>query len=167
MGALVCACGQVLDKGPNPAEAFQLVDAATMAVLTASAHGGCLDTDPIELLTGSPTVYLCGNCRRAVVEGVDAGRLRYFRQVPALARIWVDPTDRDALGRIRLRHERTLAEMEDNKLLLQPGVPLIAVWEGGELKGTIEFALDDLDTQFPEDSAVPPPAGWALTPSHP
>jgi hypothetical protein len=102
-----------------------------------------------------------------VVEGVDAGRLRYFRQVPALARIWVDPTDRDALGRIRLRHERTLAEMEDNKLLLQPGVPLIAVWEGGELKGTIEFALDDLDTQFPEDSAVPPPAGWALTPSHP
>jgi hypothetical protein len=164
VGRLSCACGQVLDRGPEPAETFHLVDAETMGILEESADGGPLDGDDVALIKDCPTVYLCRNCGRAVVEGLQPGRLRYFREVEAVPRIWVDHTDRDALGRIRLRHERTLAEMKAHNLMHDRGVPLIAVWEDGELPGSMYGAVDDLAAEIPQDTQVPPSSGWALEP---
>lgn len=87
-------------------------------------------------------LFRCDNCGRLVLEDTSTGRTAYYIAASE-PRIRVDPTDRDSLGRIRLRCERSLKDLEGEKVILSPGVRIVAYWDGGEVAGSLFTTVID------------------------
>jgi len=71
------------------------------------------------------------------------GHCKTYVPSERLIRISADLDDRDPLGRIWLRHERTLADILAQQLLAAPGVYIAVHDDRREVYACLEWALDD------------------------
>lgn len=78
------------------------------------------------------------------------GHYRTFVPCERPIRIYADLDDRDPLGRIWLRHARTLAGIEAQHLLPRPGIYLVVHDDRDEIYACLEWAVDDAGDIMPE-----------------
>ena len=151
MPKLSCRCGYVHNLSPIPDDGFQVLpDWATDKLLYT------LETKPEgweigELRrTALSRLYACPNCEAIMWD--RAGDRHYKTYVPCERpiRIYADLDDRDRLGRIWLRHARTLADIDAQHLLPRPGIYVIVHNDREEIFACLEWAVDDADSLMPE-----------------
>ncbi len=143
MGGFKCGCGAIFSGSHNPGRQFRLVpdELFDQVVWPASAD---LDTEERQRAVEASfsSLYVCGNCGRLHREGENAAILSYVADV-CPPRIWADFTQRDDIGRILLRQDRSLADIRRHNLLLNPPLPVLLYDESGaEASGKAEFGLD-------------------------
>jgi hypothetical protein len=143
MGKFMCRCAQSLGQAePDPWEFFLVpADAVEIAV-------GTPGVNLMDLFGACEKLHRCPNCGRLHWES-KTGRAVYVRN-DDFPRIWADLTDRDPLDGIRLRHPRTIADIERQRVLLEP-TTRVTLFDGTgrEITGTIEFGVlenGELDT---------------------
>lgn len=102
----------------------------------------------------SAELYECPNCARLIWDRGEDRPLATYAQDTRPPRVWVDFSDRDALGHVRIRHTRTMDEIRYQRLWLDaPGLRLIAYNGQVERFGHVELGLDD-DGELDEGSRV-------------
>jgi hypothetical protein len=101
------------------------------------------------------SLFVCGNCGRLLRENMDGDVAPYAVEVTP-PRVWADFSDLDELGRVRLRHPTSLADIKRQKLLLNPPLRLILHdGSGKEHPGEANFGLNA--------SGSPDENLWAVT----
>ncbi|MFI1093807.1 hypothetical protein [Streptomyces sp. NPDC020917] len=101
------------------------------------------------------SIWLCDNCGRLLRETEDGVVASYVAETTP-PRVWADFSDRDALGRVQLRHPRSVADINRQRLLLHPPLRLVLYGESGdECAGEANFGLDA--------SGNPDESLWAVT----
>ncbi|SNT41013.1 hypothetical protein SAMN05421812_105387 [Asanoa hainanensis] len=157
MPNLPCRCRYVHDLSPIPDDGFQVLpDWATGKLLFTDAA----TTDEWELQqvrTAALTrLYSCPNCEAVMWD--KAGNDEYTTYVPCkrLIRIYADLADRDEDGGVRLRHARTLEDLQRQRLLLQHGGYIVVHDGHDEVYVCLDEPSDDGGTWIarPIDDAV-------------
>lgn len=92
-------------------------------------HG--LDGDVATAFSHARSVYACPNCAALAVEDADGIRYQYFLPELGPAHVFVDRSQTDALGGYGLDHPRSLKELNERKILLTPGVAIVAYDDSG------------------------------------
>ncbi|WP_426512585.1 hypothetical protein ACPPVO_19300 [Dactylosporangium sp. McL0621] len=105
----ICRCGHVLRDFSDAHH--RLVPWAALF----TTDGG----DPLYV---SQDLFRCPNCGRITIDGPDG--FEVFVRNDAFPRVWADMSDRDELGRVWLRHPRSLAEIREQGLQKPFGVTL-------------------------------------------
>ncbi|MBO0868169.1 MAG: hypothetical protein J2P15_06350, partial [Micromonosporaceae bacterium] len=135
---------------PIPDDGYQVLpDWATEKLLYT------LETKPedweIEQLrqTALSRLYLCPNCEAIMWDRAGDGHFTTYTPTERFIRIYADLDDRDPLGGIRLRHPRTLADIQQQHLLLRPGMYLVVHNDREEIYAHLEWALDEASHLIP------------------
>jgi len=151
MPKLACRCGYVHDLSPIPDDGFQVLpDWATDKLLYT------LDTKPKDWeiselrRTALSRLYDCPNCEAIMWDRAGDGHYHTYVPCEKLIRIYADLGDRDQLGRIWLRHTRTLADIETQRLLLRPGIYVVVHNDHQEMVASLQSAVDDAGSLVPE-----------------
>jgi len=151
MPKLACRCGYVHDLSPIPDDGFQVLpDWATDKLLYT------LDTKPKDWeiselrRTALSRLYDCPNCEAIMWDRAGDGHYHTYVPCEKLIRIYADLGDRDQLGRIWLRHARTLADIETQRLLLRPGIYVVVHNDHQEMVASLQSAVDDAGSLVPE-----------------
>jgi hypothetical protein len=146
MPKLACRCGYVHNLSPIPDDGYQVLpDWATDKLLYTD------ETQPedweIDHLRQSALsrLYVCPNCEAIVWDRAGDGHFVTYLQAEGLIRVFVDLSDRDPLGGIRLCHPRTLADIQRQRLLLRSGVWIVVHDDVDEIDAHVEQELDDND----------------------
>jgi len=93
--------------------------------------------------TALSRLYSCPNCEAIMWDRAGGGHYTTYLPSERLIRIYADLDDRDPLGRIWLRHARTVADIEAQHLLAAPGVYVAVHNDRQEIYACLEWALDD------------------------
>lgn len=144
MGKFACRCGYRLGGSPpEPGTGFETIaDEDFEAVVLPG-----LDEDQRLYRTNKVaaafrSLSLCPNCGRLHWERNDeSGRIDVFVRSDGYPRVWADLSDRDELGRVLLRSERSLADIRRQNLLLRPPVRLVLYQDDVEFTGEAHFGL--------------------------
>jgi hypothetical protein len=143
MGKFMCRCGQPLGQAEPKVWEFLLVPADTVEIAV-----GTPNVNLVDLFGACERLHRCPNCGRLHWES-GTGFAVYVRN-DDFPRIWADLADRDPLDGIRLRHPRSIADIEKQRVLTEPGTTVTLFdGTGGEIAGTIEFGVfedGELDT---------------------
>ncbi len=144
MPKLPCRCGYVHNLSPIPDDGFQVLpDWATSKLLyTLETKPEDWEIDELRR-TALSRLYACPNCEAIMWDGAGDGRYKTYVPSERLIRIYADLDDRDPLGRIWLRHARTVADIEAQHLLAAPGVYIAVQNDRQEIYACLEWALDD------------------------
>lgn len=109
-------------------------------------------TDGGDPIRQSENVFRCPACGRLVWEGENG--FEYFQRNDSYPRVWADMSDRDRLGRVRLRHPRSIDEIE-RQLLRKPLCVTLYDDNGNEYDGeAFDGINDDNDELNPHEWAV-------------
>jgi hypothetical protein len=143
MPKLACRCGFVHNLSPIPDDGFQVLpDWASDRLLYASQPRP-EDWEIGELRrTALSRLYLCPNCEAIMWDRAGDGHFITYLRRDALIRIFADLDDRDPLGRVWLRHPRTLADIQSQHLLVRPGVYVVVHNDRDEIYACLEWAVD-------------------------
>jgi hypothetical protein len=151
MPKLACRCGYVHNLSPIPDDGFQVLpDWATGKLLYT------LETRPEDWEIGElrrtalSRLYDCPNCEAIMWDRAGDGHFTTYVPCQHPIRIYADLDDRDPLGRIWLRHARTVADIEAQHLLARPGVYVAVHNDRQEIYACLEWALDDADNIVPD-----------------
>jgi hypothetical protein len=122
MPKLPCRCGYVHNLSPIPDDGFQVLpDWATDRLLyTQDTQPEKWEIDELRQ-TALSRLYSCPNCEAVMWESAGDGYYKTYVRCERMIRIFADIDDRDAEGGILLRHPRTLADIERERLLLRHG----------------------------------------------
>lgn len=157
MPKLGCRCGYVHDLSPIPDEGFRVLpDWATDRLLYT------LETKPEdweidELRRAALTrLYVCPNCEAIMWDRAGGGEYESYVPCERLIRIFADLEDRDPLGRIRLRHPQTLAEIEAQHVLMRPYVYLVVHDDRQEIYAHVAWAVDHAGNPVPDSWVARP-----------
>ncbi|WP_238008381.1 hypothetical protein KZZ52_23360 [Dactylosporangium sp. AC04546] len=121
MPKLACRCGYIHNLSPIPDDGFQVLpDWATDKLLYADATTEEWEARQLREAALS-RLYSCPNCEAIMWDKAGDGHFRTFVPCERMIRIFADLADRDELGGIRLRHPRTMADVERQHLLLRHG----------------------------------------------
>lgn len=139
MGKFACRCGYLLGKTePEPGTQYVMVpdEEAEDAFLREAGAPGPSFVD-------RPTLTECPNCGRLHLERQGPGSpIATYRRDDSYPRVWADFSDTDELGRVLLRGDRSLHEIADQRLLLQPPVYVVLYDDqGNETPGEANFGL--------------------------
>ncbi|WP_328557881.1 hypothetical protein [Streptomyces sp. NBC_00358] len=143
MGGFKCGCGNIFSGSHNPGQQFRLVpdELFDQMAWPASVDLGTPERQRAVEASFS-SLYVCGNCGRLHRDG-ESGTIISYVADASLPRIWADFTLRDAMGRVLLCQDRSLADIRRQKLLLNQPLSVVLYGEAGtEVLGEAEFGLD-------------------------
>jgi hypothetical protein len=141
---LACRCGYVHNLSPIPDDGFQVLPDWATDKLLYTRETKPEDWEIPELRRSAlRRLYSCPNCEAVMWDRAGDGRFTTYLPDQRLIRIYADLTDRDALGGIRLGHPRTLADIQRQRLLLRPGVYVVAHDGVDDVYAHLELAVDE------------------------
>jgi hypothetical protein len=135
MGKFKCSCGYYLGRTPaEPGTQYVLVpDEEAEDIFAPSMTAGARDEMRAIEFYRWPNLTICPNCSRVHLEGFDdGGRIRVYQREETDPRIWADFTERDEVGRIVLTNERSLRDIAEQHLLLNPPLRLVLYNDEGK-----------------------------------
>lgn len=98
----------------------------------------------LEFAAQQPRVLRCPNCRALALEDEDG--LHLFVAEAESPRLYVDRSDRDALGGFGLQSSRTRSEAADQHLILEPTLTIVAYDDTGwSAEAHVAIWVDDND----------------------
>jgi hypothetical protein len=83
----------------------------------------------LEYAAQQSQVLRCPNCRAVIVEDEDG--IHFFVAATEPPRLYVDRSDRDALGGFGLQSPRTRSETADQRVILEPALTIVAYDDTG------------------------------------
>ena len=102
----------------------------------------------LEYAAQQSQVLRCPNCRTVIVEDEDG--IHLFVAATEPPRLYVDRSDRDALGGFGLQSPRTRSETADQHLILEPALTIVAYDDTGcSAKAHVETWVDENDNLDP------------------
>lgn len=133
--SLWCRCGYIHNLSPIPDEGYvTFPDLWTEALL----YDEPTDLDPEQLKRSVRHLYECPNCAAVYWQHEDGYRL----YVPAGGppRVYADFSDVDDLDGVHLRHPQGLRDIEQQRLILHEGLPLVIYDDSREKLASVEAA---------------------------
>jgi hypothetical protein len=140
VGKFACRCGYLpVRTDPEPGTQYVTVPDEEADDAFSAEPGAPGPAD----LAGRPTLTECSNRGRLHLERQGPGSpIGTYRRDDGYPRVWADFSDTDELGRVLLRGDRSLHEIADQRLLLQPPVYLVLYDDqGNETPGEAHFGL--------------------------
>ena len=124
MGGLMCRCGFQYHGVPETGGYWYTAEDQELLL-----RG--FDGDVATAFSHARSVYACPNCAALAVENADGIRYQFFLPEVGPAHVFVDRSQTDALGGYGLDHPRSLKELNEQKILLTPGVAIVAHDDSG------------------------------------
>jgi hypothetical protein len=151
MPKLPCRCGYVHNLSNIPDDGYRVLSAFALDRLLSMTERQAEDWEVLDLLrTDVTSLYSCPNCEALLWERANDGYFMQYAPMTGYLRIFADLGDRDHLGNVWLRHPRTLADVQAQRVLLRPGVYVIVHDDHEEIYARLEPAVDEAGGEIPD-----------------
>jgi hypothetical protein len=150
MPSLLCRCGYVHNLSPIPDDGYRVLpDWATDKLLYPLETTETWETEELHR-TEVTRLYVCPNCEAIMWDRGGGGFSHTYLPSDDVIRVFADLDDRDPLGGVWLRHPRTLADIEAQRLLVHRGVCFVVHNDREEVLASMDWAVDETESEVPD-----------------